>query len=176
MRSARASLAAALALLLIAVPASADDGWGFRLTTPRGEIVDDGEELLVAIPGGRAWGIASGLQRLPDAGTTISVDIELRDVSVREAFLRIAYYARVTGRPRQVDVADSPLVRSGERARVEVRIDPPDGAVAYRARVLGRLLSGAERSSAGGIAVRDLLVEGASPSPGPRRTRLIPDH
>lgn len=156
-----------------ASPAAADDGTRFRLTTPRGEIIDDGDELLVAIPAGRAWGITSGLQRLADAGATIAAEIEVRDPLVREAFLRVAYYERASGRPRQLFTEDSAAVAFGERARVEVRLEPPPDAVAYRARVLGRLVGEGERSESGAIAVRDLTVERASSSPEVRRTRLI---
>lgn len=151
-----------------------DDAWIFRLTTPRGEMIDD-DELLVAIPAGRAWGIASGLLRLPPSGTVISAEIEVRDARVREAFLRAAFYERVVGRPRQISVQDSPPVVAGERTRVRMRLDPPDGAVAYRVRVLGRLAAGPAMSSSGAIAVRELLLEGAPPTPRARRTRLIAD-
>lgn len=166
----------ALLLACVAAPpavASADDGWRFRLTTPRGEIVDDGDELLVAIPGGRAWGITTGLLRLPEPGTLVSALIDVRDARVREAFLRVAYYERASGRPRQVLVQDSAPVRAGEQARVVLRLDPPEGAVAYRARVLGRLLAEVEASSSGAIGVREVQVGSGSRAPEVRRTRLM---
>jgi len=171
-----ATILAASFLVAVALPASADDGWGFRLTTPRGGMVDEGDDLLIAIPGGRAWGITSGLRRLSEDDAIVTADIEVRDDRVSEAFLRVAYYDRATGRPRQIEVVDSTGVRVGHRSIVEVRIGPPPGAIAYRVRILGRLEPGAAASSGGAIAVHDVRIGYATPSPTPaavRRTRLI---
>lgn len=166
--------AAVVALTLVPVaPASADDGWGFRLTSPRGDLVDDGDEFLLAIPAGRAWGITSGLRLLPDPGTVVSVEIDVRDPAVREAFLRIAYYERASGRPRQVQVADSVAVPFGERELVQLAIQPPPGAVAFRLRVLGRLAGDEGRSASGGIVAGDLVVAGGRGPGEVRRTRLV---
>lgn len=171
--SAAATLIALVLSAALASPALADDGWRFRLTTPRGELVEDGDDLFVLIPAGRAWGIASGLRLLPEEGTVASVDIEVRDPLVREAFLRVAYYERASGRPRQVLTVDSAAVAFGERDRVAVEIAPPEGAVAYRVRVLGRLLSDAGGAQAGAIAARDLTLGRATRAFDTRRTRLV---
>ncbi len=176
MRRARLALACLAALLVVAAPSSADEGWNFRLTTPRGEIADEDDDLLVAIPAGRAWGIASGLVRLPEPGALFSADIEVRDARVSGAFLRVAYYDRGAGRPRQLEVADSAVVPAGASGRVEVRSAPPPGATHYRVRILGRLVAGAVVSDRGGIVVHGVDVSGAPPAeatPRVRRTRLI---
>ncbi len=170
------TLLAASLVFAIALPASADDGWGFRLTTPRGGMVEEGDDLLIAIPGGRAWGITSGLQRLPEDGGVVIADIEVRDDRVREAFLRLAYYDRAIGRPRQTVIVDSAPVRAGQRSILEVRIEAPPGAIAYRIRILGRLEPGGAAQAAAAIAIHDVWIGDPTPSPTPlaaRRTRLI---
>lgn len=179
-------LLGALAALVPAI--GADD---LRLTTPRGDLVREADGLYLAVPGGRAWGITSGLLLLEQGhlradgrgssavvergragATSIAAEIEVRDPRVAHAFLRVAWYDRATGRPRQIAIQDSQLVRHGERARVAVRLLPPAGAVAYRIRVLARLIETASRSAPAGIVVRGLRVEGAGRE-RPRPTRLL---
>jgi hypothetical protein len=125
--------------LVLAAAASADSGPPFRLTTPRGSFGADGPALVVGVPGGRAWGIESGLIPLPNQPSAFRATIEVRDPEVREAFIRIAWYDRASGRPRQFALSDARFVRAGETATFEAALDPPHGAVAYRVRVLARL-------------------------------------
>jgi hypothetical protein len=123
----------------LAFSASAEGGGPYRRTTPRGSFGESGPELIVGVPGGRAWGIESALLPVPDQRSGFRATIEVSDASVREAFIRIAWYNRATGRPRQFALTDARFVRAGETATLEVALDPPAGAVAYRVRVLARL-------------------------------------
>ena len=135
-----ALVAAVLATTVLALAASADGGPPYRRTTPRGSFGADGPELVVGVPGGRAWGIESALIPVPDDERTgVRATIEVRDSLVREAFVRVAWYDRASGRPRQFALTDARFIRSGETATVEVALDPPPRAVAYRLRVLARL-------------------------------------
>jgi len=151
-------IAGSVALLLVcqATAVAADDGWRFRLTTPRGSLErGDGLALRLGVPSGRAWGVESALR--PIGGPReLTLAIAVRDVSVREAFVRVAWYDRDTGRPRQTAIADSTIARSGERDAVIVTLDPPAGAIAYRMRVLARLEPGVARSREGAILVGPL--------------------
>lgn len=131
-------LALLLAQLLV-VPAYAGDDPTFRRTTPRGSFGRDGPALLVGVPGGRAWGIESELTRAPEEPAAFRATVAVTDAAVREAFVRIAWYDRATGRPRQFALTDARLVRVGDDTTLEVALDPPPGAVAYRVRVLARL-------------------------------------
>lgn len=149
-------VALVLALLLLlattAAPAAADDDLRYRRTTPRAELNREGATLRLGIPGGRAWGVESGLLRVPRSGAAVTVRIEVADESVREAFARVAWYERAEGRPRQVAFDDSATVTVGPGETVAVALDPPDGAVAYRVRVLARLRAG--RATSGRDAIR----------------------
>ncbi len=176
MRPPAATVLCAIAMFVSSATAVADDGWGFRLTTPRGDMTEVDDDLLIAIPYGRAWGITGGLVRLPDPGSSVSAEIAVTDERVREAFLRVAYYERGAGRPRQMDIADSASVQAGASARVTVALDPPLGARWYRVRVLGRLVPGAVVSSRGAIVVGDVGVsdpDAASAAMRVRRTRFV---
>jgi hypothetical protein len=115
------------------------DGPPYRRTTPRGSFGTSGPELVVGVPGGRAWGIESALIPVPDQRTGLRATVEVRDPEIREAFIRVAWYDRATGRPRQFALTDARYVHAGEAATLEVALDPPAGAVAYRLRVLARL-------------------------------------
>ena len=164
--------------LLIAVgpasPASADPGGPFRRTTPRGFLDRDAGGLVIGIPADRAWGVESALRPIGDA-TRLTVELAVTDSDVAEAFVRVAYYARADLRSRQIATIDSPFVRVGPERRVTVELEPPPGAVAYRVRVLGRLVTGAVISRADAIRAR--WVGGAAEQ-GPRRpslTRLLTD-
>jgi len=120
--------------------ASADEGDPrFRRTTPRGSLAADGTALVIGVPGGRAWGIESELMALPSGPTTIVARLHVDDASVREAFVRVAYYASASARTRQLATSDSAPVNAGDRGVVALALDPPPGAVAYRIRVLARL-------------------------------------
>lgn len=123
----------------LAVAASADGGPPYRRTTPRGSFGENGTELLVGVPGGRAWGIESALIPVPDGRTGFRATVEVSDPEVREAFIRVAWYDRASGRPKQFALTDAAFVRAGETTTLEVALDPPAGAVAYRVRVLARL-------------------------------------
>ena len=179
----------ALLMLWVASPASpalADPGGPFRRTTPRGLLGQDPGGLIIGIPGGRAWGVESPLHPLdppdpfdpPDRRTgtaRVTVDLDVVDPDIAEAFVRIAYYARADQRSRQLATVDSPFVRVGPGRRVTVELDPPPGAVAYRVRVLGRLAAGAVISRADAIRAR---WAGGPAEQGPRRpslTRLLID-
>lgn len=169
-----------IALLAIAAaPASADpgdpaDGGPFRRTTPRADVVRAGDWTLLGIPGGRAWGLESGLRPL-DGASRVTVELAVVDPEVREAFLRVAYYARADARSRQLAISDSPLVTVAAGpagSAVTVRLDPPPGAVAYRLRLLGRLFGRELRTAAGAIRVR--WGGGGTPADGrPSLTRLL---
>ena len=155
--------------------ASADPGGPFRRTTPRGFFDRDGGGLVIGIPGGRAWGIESALVPLPSADQ-LTVELAVDDPDVAEAFVRIAYYAVADRRSRQLVTVDSPFVRLGPERRVTIDLEPPPGAVAYRVRVLGRLVAGALVSRANAIRARWEI--GGAAEQGSRRaslTRLLTD-
>jgi hypothetical protein len=135
----------------VAFAASADGGPPYRRTTPRGSFGALGPELMVGVPGGRAWGIESGLIPVPSGPSAFSATIEVRDPEVREAFIRVAWYDRATGRPRQFALTDARLVKAGATATFDVALDPPEGAVAYRVRVLARLRTPDALSSADAV-------------------------
>ena len=147
------AIAAALALVLFGMPAAADDEPRFHRTTPRGFFERDGEALVVGVPAGRAWGIESDLLPIPSSGA-LRASLEVSDPAVREAFVRIAYYDRATGRPRQIAIVDARAVRDGEHAALVVPLDAPPGAIAYRVRVLARLSAAETRSSPGAVRAR----------------------
>lgn len=172
----RRTLAFALVLLaVIGAPAAADDDRPhFRRTTPRASLDEDAGSFTLGVPSGRAWGIESELRVLPHEGA-LAVRLSVSDDDVREAFARIAYYARATGRPRQIAVADSEAVGAGEGRVLFVSLDPPPGAVAYRVRVLARLHPGAERSRDDAIRARVTLIDRAATRFGSLFSRLLPD-
>ena len=105
------------------------------------------------MPGGRAWGIESALIPVPDQRTGFRATVEVSDPEIREAFVRVAWYDQATGRPRQFALTDARYVRAGETATLEVALDPPAGAVAYRVRVLARLRTPEALSAADAIRV-----------------------
>ena len=154
--------------------ASADPGGPFRRTTPRGFFDRDDGGLVIGIPEGRAWGIESALVPLPSADR-LTVELAVDDPDVAEAFVRVAYYAVADRRSRQLVTVDSPFVRLGPERRVTIDLEPPPGAVAYRMRVLGRLVAGARVSRANAIRARWI---GGAAEQGSRRaslTRLLTD-
>ena len=168
-----AALAAAfLAALVLAAPGLADDDPHFRRTTPRGSFGREGGELLVGVPGGRAWGIESELRPVPSGETALHAIIEVRDPAVREAFIRIAWYDRASRRPRQFALSDARLVRAGETSVLEIALDPPAGAVAYRLRVLARLYAPVGTSA--DEAIRVLLASAGRRPTGVPETQLLP--
>jgi len=173
----RRTLALTLVLLsVIVVPAAADDDPPphFRRTTPRASLEEDAGSITLGVPSGRAWGIESELRALPPEGA-LAVRLSVSDDDVREAFARIAYYARASGRPRQIAVADSDAVGAGEGRVLFVPLDPPPGAVAYRVRVLARLRPGAERSRDDAIHARVTSIDRAATRFGSLFSRLLPD-
>ena len=156
----------------LSVSASAEGGPPYRRTTPRGSFGADGPELVVGVPGGRAWGIESALIPVPDQHTGFRATVEVSDPKVREAFIRVAWYDRATGRPRQFALSDARFVRAGETATLEVALDPPAGAVAYRVRVLARLRAPDALSAADAVTVT-LSAPYVRPA-GVPPTRLLP--
>jgi hypothetical protein len=163
----------AVALLLVLIsPAAADDGPRFHRTTPRGTFGIEGPALLVGVPGGRAWGIESELRTVPDERSSMRATIEVADPAVREAFVRIAWYDRMTGRPRQFELTDARFVVAGETATLEVILDPPPGALAYRVRVLARLVE--PRAVSVPEAIRVRLSSPVARPPLFPLTRLLP--
>ena len=146
-------LVALAAMAMLGLSASADGGPPYRRTTPRGSFGADGALLLVGVPGGRAWGIESALIPVPGERTGFQATVEVRDPEVREAFVRVAWYDRASGRPRQFALTDARFIRVGETAKVEVALDPPAGAVAYRLRVLARLRTPEALSAPGAVRV-----------------------
>ena len=163
--------AAFVVVAALCVVASAD-GPPYRRTTPRGSFGSDGPELLVGVPGGRAWGIESDLVAVPQERSGLRATIEVSDPEIREAFVRIAWYDKMTGRPRQFALTDARYVRSGETATLELTLDPPAGAVAYRVRVLARLREPHALSATDAIRV-SLSPPYGVPVPIPS-TRLLP--
>jgi len=159
-------------MALLGLAASADDGPPYRRTTPRGSFGAYGPELIVGVPGGRAWGMESALIPVPEGQTGFRATVEVRDPEVREAFVRVAWYDRASGRPRQFALTDARFVRAGETATVEVALDPPAGAVAYRLRVLARLRTPEALSAPD--AVRVTVSPFFSWLPGFPATRLLP--
>lgn len=153
--------------------AEADDGGPFRLTTPRGSLASESGKLLVGMPGGRAWGAESELRSLPPAGTDLVVRVGVTDAAVREAFVRVAYYASATERTRQLAIADSALVSAGTTATVAVALHPPAGAVAYRVRVLARLSEAGARSADDAVTALLRLASGPARPIGSLNSRLL---
>ena len=145
-------------LIGLAASAHAEDGTTFRRTTPRAPMRVSAEQIVFGIPAGRAWGLESRL--IPIAGSaSVALDLGVSDGSVREAFVRIAWYDRDEGRPRQMLVEDAPHVLPGVERRVVVRLEPPDGAVAFRVRVLARVIPGPSSSRAGAVSVARVRVD-----------------
>ncbi len=171
----RRSFLAALALtLLIAGPAAADDdGRRFHRTTPRATLENENGTLLLGVPAGRAWGVESALQPVLEDGTII-VRLAVDDESVEEAFVRVAYYATLARRSRQIAIADSEAVVAGDRRLLLVHVDPPPGAVGYRVRVLARLHQAGQASRADGIRFRVIRGDGEKQA-GSLFSRLLPD-
>jgi hypothetical protein len=163
----------AAGVLVSASAASADPTYPgrFRRTTPRGSLDRDAGGLIVGIPSGRAWGIESALLPLDGAGR-VTLVLAVDDPEVSEAFVRVAYYARADARSRQLATRDSPFVRVGEDRRIVIELDPPAGAVAYRVRVLGRLVAGAVLSRVDAIHVRPGPAPADRGRPRPSLTRL----
>src|SRR5436309_2295075 len=117
---------------------------------------------------------ARRLRPLPAEGA-LAVHLVVADDQVREAFVRVAYYASATGRSRQIAVVDSQAVVPGEGRLLFVTLDPPVGAVAYRVRVLARLRAGSERSQDEAIRARVGLIDRAATRFGSQFSRLLPD-
>ena len=78
---------------------------------------------------------------VPDERSGLRATIDVSDPEIREAFVRVAWYDEATGRPRQFALTDARYVRAGEITTLEITLDPPPGAAAYRVRVLARLRS-----------------------------------
>ena len=161
-----------VATAALATSASAEGGPPYHRTTPRGSFGQAGPELVVGVPGGRAWGVESALTLVPDQPGAFGATIQVSDAEVREAFIRVAWYDRATGRPRQFALSDARFVRAGETATLTVALDPPAGAVAYRVRVLARLRTPQALSTPDAVRVTlsaPFSRPGAFPS-----TRLLP--
>jgi hypothetical protein len=148
-----ANLLCAVAVTAALAVSTSADGPPYRRTTPRGSFGVNGPELVVGLPGGRAWGIESALTLVPEQRSGFRATVEVSDPEVREAFVRVAWYDRATGRPRQFALTDARFVRAGETATLEIALDPPPGAVAYRIRVLARLHMSQALSAADAIRV-----------------------
>lgn len=171
----RSALLALALVAIVAAPAAADDGGNrFHRTTPRAALDTEAGALIIGVPPGRAWGIESQLRLLAPDGA-LAVRLAVDDDAVREAFVRIAYYASATGRPRQIAIADSVAVTAGERRLLLVALDPPPGALAYRVRVLARLRGDAEGSRPDGIRVSVTAADAAAKRFGSLFSRLLPD-
>lgn len=161
-------------LLATTSPALADDGTPFHRTTPRAVLAEAHGVLVIGVPAGRAWGIESELRPLPPSGTVLVVRLAVTDATVREAFVRVAYYASSSARTRQLSITDSAPVAHGERALVAVELDPPPAAVAYRVRVLARLAEPAGRSSDDAVTAVLHVESGAARRGGSLYSRLLP--
>ena len=155
--------------------AVADDGdLHFRRTTPRAAVREEPGALVIGIPGGRAWGIESALLPLPASPTTVIARLGVTDVAVREAFVRVAYYASASARTRQLAVADSAPVSAGARGVVAVALDPPPGAVAYRIRVLARLTDPRDVSASDAVTARLRIARAGARPAGRLYSLLLP--
>ncbi len=172
----------AVALVLVLVltpllaPAWADaDGppLSFHRTTPRASLADAAGMLVIGVPSSRAWGVESELRRLPDVDAAVVARIAVRDGTVGEAFLRVAYYASATARTRQLAIADSAAVPYGSDELVIVPLDPPAGAVAFRVRVLARTVPGVTTSARDAITAA-LTLAPAAQDGLPLLSRLLP--
>ena len=167
-------LVIALAFLAVTpIPASADDGIHFHRTTPRAVLDEASGVLTIGVPGGRAWGIESELRPLPAAGTTLVVRLSVDDAVVREAFVRVAYYASLAARSRQLATADGPPVEAGARALALVTLDPPTGAVAFRVRVLARLRDPGGRSADDAVRATLRIAPPGTRAAGSLSSRLL---
>lgn len=164
-----------IVVLSLASPAAADPGGPFRRTTPRGFLDQDAGGLVVGIPAGRAWGTEGSLQPVDPSAVRLTVDLAVDDPDVAEAFVRVAYYARGDARSRQLATVDSPFVRVGPERTISIQLLPPPGAVAYRVRVLGRLVPGAVISRADAIRARWAAGAAEQGSRRPSLTRLLTD-
>ena len=165
------ALVFAISSWCLAGTASADDST-FHRTTPRAAFDGGGAALVIGVPGGRAWAIESDLRALPPTGTSVYVRLTVSDDAVREAFVRVAYYASAEKRTRQLATSDSAPVTVGRPVLVAVPFDPPPGAVAYRVRVLARLVEPAARSAEDAITAR---LRGVASRPlGSLFSRLLP--
>lgn len=168
-------LALAIALLLAAAgPAAADDDVRFRRTTPRAPLQVAGDELVFGVPAGRAWGLESQLIRIGRGGASVALDLAVSDPAISEGFVRIAWYTRDVGRPRQILTEDAPAVQSGVERRIVVRLDPPDDAVAFRVRVLARVIAVAAASRKDALTVARVRLDPFD-HPRPALTRLLVD-
>lgn len=156
--------------LVASAPSSAEDGTTFRRTTPRAPLRVAADELVFGIPSGRAWGLESRLIRI-GSHATVALDLGVRDQEIREAFVRIAWYDRDEGRPRQMLVEDAPVVLPGVERRVVMQLEAPEGAVAFRIRVLARVTPGTPASREDALAVARVRVD-PRVRPRPALTRL----
>lgn len=130
------------------------------------------DEMTFGVPHGRAWGIESRLLRIRPGGATVALDVSVVDPSVREAFVRIAWYDRDYGRPRQLSIEDSADVLVGVRRRVVLELHPPADAIAFRVRVLARVLDGTPASGDAAVEVaRPLIEQGTRARPSLTRLR-----
>lgn len=148
-----------VALMLVApLSASAEDGTTFRRTTPRAPLRVSADEIVFGIPGGRAWGLESPLIHI-GSHATVALDLGVRDDGIRGAFVRIAWYDRDAGRPRQFLIEDAPVVLPGLERRVVMQLEAPEGAVAFRIRVLGRVTAGTPASRGDAVSVDRVRVD-----------------
>lgn len=159
-------------LAFLAAPAAADDDVRFRRTTPRAPLQVTSDELVFGVPAGRAWGLESQLIRIGRGGASVALDLAVDDPAISEGFVRIAWYARAEGRPRQIAIEDAPEVAHGIERRIIVRLDPPDDAVAFRIRVLARVGGGAAASREDALTVGRVQLD-AWDHLRPALTRLL---
>jgi hypothetical protein len=74
-----AGLFAAFGLVAALCVVASADGPPYRRRTPRGSFGSDGRELVVGVPGGRAWGIESALIAVPPERNGLRATIEVSD-------------------------------------------------------------------------------------------------
>lgn len=157
-------------MLVGTAPVGAEDGTTFRRTTPRAPLHVAVDGLVFGVPSGRAWGLESKLIPI-GSQARVALDLGVRDAGVREAFVRIAWYDRDQGRPRQMHVQDSAIVPDGVRRRIVMELEAPDGAVAFRIRVLARVTPGTPASREDALSIARVRVD-RSIQPRPALTRL----
>jgi len=108
--------------------------------------------------GPRYAGMQSALRPLPTDPSEVRLTIEVHDPLVRDASVRVAYYALASGRPRQRSVVTAPPVFAGRRTRLAVPLSPPGDVVAFRLRVLGRLVPGATAAAPDAVHVSRVSI------------------
>lgn len=139
--------------------------WRFRRFGRGGVFARERGALLLSPQTVRYSGIQSALRQLPEGASEIRLTLEVSDPAVRDAVVRVAYYALSSGRPRQRSVVASPPVFGGRRTRLAVPLSPPGELIAYRLRVLARLAPEAPASAPDAVRVSRISTVDSAAAP-----------